>query len=179
MRMLGIAVGDHQALEKLYDLYSSYLYSLILGMLRQQELSEEILQDVFIATWKKAGSYSPEKGSVLSWLIRITRNKCIDETRRRDRRPETTDDGVFSFMADDRQKGPEDLIVESWKRKHVLESLNTLGDEEQRCLRLSYFDGLSHGEISELCEYPLGSVKTYIRRGMKNLTKKLKEQLTL
>lgn len=173
--MKRITGGDSRALEALYDLYSPHIYSYILGMMRQREVAEELLQDAFITVWKKAAGYSAEKGSVLSWILRVTRNKCIDEVRRSRRRPETTDGGDFSLTIDEGQSGPEELAVKSWEKEELQRCLEELAEAERRCLDQSFFNGLSHAEISELLDYPLGSVKTYIRRGMKNLADCLKK----
>lgn len=163
---------DGAALEELYDRHAAPVFSLAKRILRDQHAAEEVTQEVFILLWRKASTFRAQKSSVRSWLMRVTRNRSIDEIRKRDRRSEIPTEDV-SREIDRSQPDPDEILDDALNRERVLDALNQLSTKERRVLVLSYFDGLSHRQIAEKTGLPLGTVKTDIRRAMKQLREKL------
>ncbi len=161
-----VAVADVNALETLYDRYSSLIYSVALFIVRDSPTAEEITQDIFIQIWNKASLYRPEKGKVVSWLTRMARNRSIDLLRRRDIRPEghsaELGEEMLAYFASD-GLGPEQMVETGQQRELIVQAVRQLPREQRRVLALAYFLGCSHQEISALLDEPLGTVKTRLR----------------
>ena len=170
------AQGDAHALEVLYDRYSRVVFSFALRIVNDQLIAEELLQEVFFRAWQQGGSFRASKGTFLTWLLSITHNMAIDEVRKRKRRPQRSDsddpDVVLEGMAD---LGPsvEDEVWSRTLRERIARALDTLPDAQREAIELAYFRGMTHREIAERLDEPLGTIKTRMRLGMQ----KLRDQL--
>ncbi len=163
------------ALAELYDRYARLVFSLALQMLHDRAASEEIVQDVFGNVWKSAHDYAPARGKFISWLISITRHRCIDELRRCRTRPatESVDESPFRELP-----GEDDPAAEaerSLDRTRLRQALAQIPEEQQLVIEMAFFAGLTQEEIAAECRLPLGTVKTRIRLGMQKLRDLLKE----
>jgi RNA polymerase sigma-70 factor (ECF subfamily) len=157
------AAGDADALEALYELVAPRLFGLLLRMLRRQALAEEALQDVFLSVWRGAGQYQPGRGSALAWLTSLARNRAIDLLRRERLAPV-----LMPELPD--HPAPDSEATDSPASASALQRcLGRLSDEQQRCLQFAYVGGRTHGEIAELTGKALGTVKSWIRRGLLSL----------
>jgi RNA polymerase sigma-70 factor (ECF subfamily) len=163
-RMLrACARGDAGALEALYELVAPQLFGLLVRMLRRRALAEEALQDVFLAIWRGAGQYQPGRGSALAWVTCMARYRAIDLLRRERLAPVLMPEPPDIPAA-------EGEVVESPATSHALtRCLARLSDDQQRCLQFAYVGGRSHDEIAELTGKALGTVKSWIRRGLLSL----------
>jgi RNA polymerase sigma-70 factor (ECF subfamily) len=154
------AAQEATALEPLYDLAAPQLFGLLLRMLRRRALAEEALQEVFLAVWRGAGQYQSARGSAFAWLTGIARNRAIDLLRRERMGPvllaELPDVPAPEPAGEDAQPGAQALQ----------RCLALLSAEQQRCLQFAYLAGRTHEEISQLTGTPLGTVKSWIRRGL-------------
>jgi RNA polymerase sigma-70 factor, ECF subfamily len=167
--LLRTSRGDRQAFEQLYLETSPTLYAVALRLLRQREAAEEVVQEVFMTLWHAAGQYDTKRGSVRTWLTTITRNRCIDRLRRpANQQTEDYDDDMLSTPE---HHNPLHQVVEDDDRSVLLGCMQTLTEQQQRCIALAYFDGMTHQEVSSELTIPLGSAKTWIRRGLDALKK--------
>ena len=168
--------GDPSALEVLYDRYSRVVFSFALRIVNDAQIAEEVLQEVFFRAWQQGGSFRASKGTFLTWLLSITHNMAIDEVRKRKRRPQRSDsddpDVVLAAVAD---TGPsvEDEVWSRALRERIARALDTLPAAQREAIELAYFRGMTHREIADTLDEPLGTIKTRMRLGMQ----KLREQL--
>lgn len=176
--MEAIGRGEMHALEDLYDRYSTLVYSVSLRVLRDPQLAEDVVQEVFLRLWRQPASFDPERGRFISWLMSVTRNRALDEVRRLSRRlraeePETEDRPIEAIRRRDRLDDPA-LGVELREQREVVQAAMTrLPPEQRRAIELAYFSGLTQTEISDVTGEPLGTVKTRIRLGMRKLREAL------
>lgn len=163
------AQGNKQAFEQLYQATSGKLFSVSLHLLRRNDWAEDVLQDAYVRIWHNAGDYHAEKGSVMSWMISITRYRALDLLKSRRVKAEHLDisDELPDEMADEVQPGEAIGLVRD--RVKLDDCMQGLTDEHRQSIQLAYFNGLSHQEITEHTGSPLGSVKSWIRRGLTQL----------
>ncbi len=159
-----------QALEVLYQRYSSAVYSLALHMLRDAGAAEEVAQDTFFNVWRRASSYRPDRGKVTAWLFSIEHHRVIDEFRRRKRREQAqVVYDVDLIRQTDDVGDPVQYAMSQLRQGVVKEALSGLRPEQREVVVLAYYGGLTHSEIAERLGQPLGTVKTRMRLGLKKL----------
>ena len=164
----GVNRGDEESLVQLHQQYVNLVYSVAYRVLGDQQAAEEVTQDTFMRFWKKSESYDPDKGRFTTWLLTVTRRLAIDVLRQRQRREPQS--GML-FMDEDPSlwesvplaDGATDL------RRTLKSVLNQLPSDQRDLIELVYFYGMSHTDIAETLELPLGTVKTRIRLGMQKL----------
>lgn len=164
--MQRLVAQDQTALSELYERYGRLVYSFSLRVLQNATLAEEATQDTFLKVWNNPSSWNPELGKLVSWLLTITRYTAIDRMRRERRvAPGTT------FSLDDMKYEPGDSAEEpDWSDGEVLRSLlQQLPPEQRELLELAYFQGMTHTELAEALQLPLGTVKTRLRIGLQRL----------
>lgn len=163
-----IADGDHKAFLQVYDRFADQVYGLAMKMLGRKMKAEDVTQEAFIKLWEKAHTYDPQRGSLSTWLLTITRYTALDRIRREERSPDRgghdfDPEETFPFAA---YSEAGDLAA----RKDSLRfAVKDLPPEQARVIELAYFQGLSHSQIAEYEDIPLGTVKTRIRLGMDKL----------
>jgi RNA polymerase sigma-70 factor (ECF subfamily) len=165
-----LAGGDEHALARLYDITNRIIYGLALRILGDSSSSEDVTMEVYLQVWRTAGSYDPERGSVLSWLIMSMRSRAIDCLRSRKARRADFEENVDD-VADlsDSGPSPEMASVEGARSRIVRQALAQLSPDQREAIELAYFSGLSHTEVAVHADLPLGTVKTRIRLGMLHL----------
>ena len=162
-----VANGDQRAFLALYDRYSDRVYALALRMLRNQMLAEEVVQDAFLKLWSRAGQYLTERGPLLIWLLTIARRTALDRLRLESRRP-TLSDGNDPELAWELTPEPESTSEEArWHSLYL--AVRSLPEDQRSVIELAYYQGLSHSEIAETLNLPLGTVKTRLRAAMHHL----------
>lgn len=171
-----MAQGDQQALAELYDTTSPLINGLLLRILEHAEDAEEVLLDVYMKAWKNAAAYSQKRGSVQAWLIIMARNTAIDRIRHRRAQPRTV--GIepetgFEFPAP--EASPEMQTAAAMRRRRVQRLLQELPPEQREAVVLAFFGGLSHAELAERLNEPLGTIKSRIRMGLIRLRALLEE----
>jgi RNA polymerase sigma-70 factor (ECF subfamily) len=168
-----IAGGDGQALAALYDATSRTVYGLLLRILSDPSAAEEVLLDVYSQVWRRAGSYSPERGKPLAWLTTIARSRAIDRVRRGRQEQQLTaplDEAARAAEGESVEEG-----VRAGEVRAVLRAaLERLAPEQREVIELAYYGGMSHSEIAAARGLPLGTVKTRTRLGMMRLREMLK-----
>jgi len=161
--LAGLATGDRDAAQAFVERFRRRVFGLALTILHDERAAEDVAQDAFLRAWRHGGSYDARRGSVLAWLLTITRNLAVDTLRAR--RPVFVDPHLLAdLVATDR--GPEDRAVGSSEVARVLASIRELPVEQQRALLLASFYGQTAKEIAKIEGIPLGTAKTRIRTAM-------------
>lgn len=167
-----IARGEVDALERLYDRYGPLVFSVSLRVLHDNHLAEDVVQEVFHRLWRQPTSFDPSRGRFISWMMSVTRNRALDELRRRNRRfrsEERDEDPEREIAGGDRFDDPEVGVVLAEMRTVVRAAMTRLPAAQREVIELAYFGGLTQLEIAERTGDPLGTVKTRIRLGMRRL----------
>jgi RNA polymerase sigma-70 factor (ECF subfamily) len=174
-----VALKQADALSELYDRYGRLVFSIAFNSVGDQATAEEIVQDVFTRVWNKANTYDASISSLSTWLIRITRNRAIDELRKHKTHPERYPIGWSEVSLSERptSPGPEEETELSLRQKFVRDALETLPANEKDLLALAYFKGYSQSKIADLLGIPLGTVKTRVRKAMQTLRLVLSEAI--
>ena len=161
-----VAARDRAAFLALYDRYAGRVYGLCLRMLQDSAAAEEVSQETFLKLWARAGQFDPSRGALVSWLLTIARRSALDRFRREARRPRRQPDDSDEGL--DRIPDPSSESEEArWGSLRL--ALQELPAEQRSAIQLAYYQGLSHREIAEFLDIPLGTVKTRIRLGMQRL----------
>lgn len=157
--------GNESAFEELYTLCSTQLYSVLLRILNIEAVAEEMLQDTFVNIWQKAGTYVPDSGSPMTWMVSIARHQALDQLRRRSSREarERTDAHSIIESIPDPTKSAQAMSEDAHLLLHCLEQLPP---ETRRCVVSAYCEGYSYDELSAQHDRPLGTIKSWIRRGL-------------
>lgn len=166
--------GSESAFEELYRLCSRQLYGLLLRILRIEAIAEEALQDSFIKIWQKAGTYVPEYGSPMTWMCSIARHLALDVLRRRGIREdhERADEFGRVEATPDVTKPLHEMNEDA---APLMRCLEQLPNNISNCLVRAYCEGYSHEELAKKNGAPIGTVKSWIRRGLISLRKCLDE----
>ena len=168
-----IAAGDHDALAELYDRHARPIYSLALRILQNQADAEDIVQEVVSQAWRQASRYDATRGNVAAWLLTLARSRAIDRLRARRARPDRgAGELALTDIAD--QTAAIDLqLLSAEQVARVRAALDALPLLQRMAIELAYYEGLTHVEIAERLEQPLGTVKTRIRLAMMKLREAL------
>ncbi len=165
-RLLSLSgLGDKEAFQRLYALSSPRLYSVCLKITGRSDLAEEALQDAFVNIWHHAQNYRPDKSAVMTWMTTIVRNKCFDILRRYPQEAELIDDAFYENWASG-DLGPFEKLSEKSELNELLSCMKKLSPTQRQTITLSYFHGMSHEQLSQHLVQPLGSIKTWLRRGL-------------
>lgn len=168
---LGIAQGDKGALARLYDLLGKPLYSLALRITGDAAEAQDVVHDVFIQLWNRAGAYQPERGSFFAWAATLTRNRALDRVRMHRRRGEIVRESAADILpaGDTSDFDSGDALWLREKAGAVRHALADLPNEQRTAIELAFFSGLTQQEIAQRLGDPLGTVKARIRRGLLRL----------
>jgi RNA polymerase sigma-70 factor (ECF subfamily) len=164
--------GSQIALKRLYELESRRLYGIAVRIVRRPEIAADVLQEAFVQIWQNAAAFSAERGSGAAWLTGIVRYRALDAIRRLGREIPSDDPalGDEAIEPDVIEKMGASAEAEALRR-----CLKLLDGDQQRCIALAFVDGLSHSQIAERIKAPLGSVKSWIRRGLLSLRRCLEQ----
>lgn len=174
-----IALGDRAAFDTLYRCTSSHLLAVVLRIQHDRAQAEEVLQEVYINVWRAAQSFNPALSQPSTWLISIARNRAIDSLRRKASSPDTLSstargsddedgDDMLDHLADD-APGPLEQLALATRARALEHCMQSLSAEQKSSLALAYYQGLSHSEVAEQMGHPLGTIKSWVRRGMQSL----------
>ncbi|WP_310467313.1 sigma-70 family RNA polymerase sigma factor [Sphingomonas sp.] len=163
-----VAAGDRAALSDLYRRTSAKLYGICARLLGSNADAEDVLQDVYVTVWRKADRFDAAKASPITWLAVIARNKAID--RLRARRLPTAQLDAAGDIADDSASAFE-LVDQAREQRRVAECLEQLDDKPRAMIRAAFLDGATYPELATREAVPLGTMKSWIRRGLLSLRK--------
>ncbi len=175
-----VAGGDEVAFSALYDRYAGPVYSLLLRVVADRQVAEELTQEVFWRVWRRAGGYDPARGRPASWVLGMAHHAAVDELRRRRARPALTHDdpgAVRSLLeAADTSPDAHALVLRGIGRDEIAGALAGLPGSQRECVDLAYFGGLTQSEIAGIQDVALGTVKSGMCRGLRNLRAGLQER---
>jgi RNA polymerase sigma factor (sigma-70 family) len=165
------ARSEESALAELYDRYGRTAYGLALRVLRDQALAEDAVQEAFLAVWRTASRFVPERGKASTWILTLVHRRAVDAVRHEQRR-----------RTDPLERAPEPSVEgvdeDAWlrlQRERVQEALRRLPDAQREALELAYYGGLSQSELAERLGQPLGTIKSRMFGGLSQLREMLGE----
>ncbi len=161
--LTAIAVGDRQALKSLYGAIAPRLFAILVRMVRRREVAEDLLQDTFVTIWKKAHQFDSRRGNARAWLFSMTRRKAIDRLRVANRESLGLEGDVASFESTDELWAPG---LDSETQITLGRAIDALRPEVSRAMKLCYYHGLTHEELADELKVPLGTAKSWIKRGL-------------
>lgn len=166
--LLQVAEGDEQALERLYRQTSSRLFGICLRLLLDRSDAEDVLQEVYVGIWNRAGQFDANRASAISWLTTIARNKAID--RLRARRASGRHASIDSIdLEADPTASPDALAETAGERRRLDHCIERLEPGRKILIRTAFFDGATYQELATRSGTPIGTVKSWIRRGLMQL----------
>ena len=159
-----VARSDQEALAELYDRFGRVAYGLALRVVRDEKLAEDAVQEAFLAAWRNADRFMPERAKATTWLLTLVHRRAVDLVRREDRRraeplPETS---AASDSAED----------DAWlrfERERVQSALRRLPDQQREALELAYYGGFTQSELAERLGQPIGTIKSRMFAGLTRL----------
>ena len=165
-----LATGRHESLGRLYRRYASLIFNVAACSL-DRGAAEEIVQDVFLAVWRNATVFTPERGTFRSWVLQIAHFRILNELRLRRRRPQVQPDpdGLLLASLVDGGPEPEELAWRGSLRSVMESALQELPPSQRQAVDLAFLKDLSHEEVAAALGIPLGTVKTRIRSGLQKL----------
>jgi len=165
------ARSEQSALSELYDRYGRPAYGLALRVLRDDALAEDAVQEAFLALWRTAARFVPERGKASTWILTLVHRRAVDLVRREERR-----------RADTLEHAPEPggggVEEEAWlrlQRERVQDALKQLPDQQREALELAYYGGFTQSELAERLGQPLGTIKSRMFIGLSRLRELLGE----
>jgi RNA polymerase sigma factor (sigma-70 family) len=170
-----MGLGDHDAACAFVRRFEGRVYGLAVLILRDSTLAEDIAQEAFTRAWRNAGAYDPRRGTVLTWLLSITRNLAIDALRLRHQAP-TPAETMATLQIPSTDPGPADITLRTERVRDVRGAVAQLPDHQRRALVLSAFFGQTAQEIAAFEGIPLGTAKTRIRTALLKLKPMLIEE---
>jgi len=162
-----VASGDRDAFAALYDRFSKPLFSFALRIVGNPADAEDVLQEVFVQLWEKAGQFDPSQGKPFTWSVTMTRNKAIDRLRSSQRRNRLVEEATLADPASDVVETGKAIGTDEATR--IRTAVNTLPADQRQAIEMAFFGGLTHHQIAEKIREPLGTIKARIRRGMLKL----------
>lgn len=160
-----IAAGDRQAFRILYEAAGPKLFAITLRMLKARDKAEDVLQDAFVKIWERSWQYDPAKGEAMAWLATVTRHTALDQMRKQPRMQVAFDEAIVDEI--DGQLGQ--LTETMGEAGDLRRCLSALREDYRKAVVLAYVNGLTHEELAEQFGKPMGTVKSWVRRGLEQL----------
>ena len=158
---------DRTAFRDLYALTSAKLFGICYRICGERQAAEDVLHDVYLTIWKRAGAYEPHRASPITWLATIARNRAIDWRRAQAVRRSTPIEDALPIL-DGAPLASETMVAD--EEAHRLHGcLDGLEDRQRGAIRTAFFDGVTYAELAERESVPLGTMKSWVRRGLAKL----------
>ena len=174
-----VALGDRAAFASLYKDCSAHLFGVILRIQADPAHAEDLLQDIFVNIWRTAQTFDAARAQPLTWLTSIARHRAIDSLRRRKTEVDTLSsqlpgdddeqglDLISAIASDD--PSPFELLAQAAQARSITHCLDELSADQQQCVSLAFYQGLSYREVAQHLTQPLGTVKSWVRRALGSL----------
>ncbi len=165
--LINVGHEDRAAFAEVYRLTAAKLYGICLRICGDKEAAQDVLHEVYLIAWRRAGSYQPGLSSPITWLSTIARNRAVDWHRAKARRPAAPLAEADMVLAD--IPAADDMMVRDELITRLTECLAALETKQRDAIRTAFYDGLSYPELAERRDVPLGTMKSWIRRGLMQL----------
>src|SRR5262245_62538342 len=159
---------DRDAFSRLYQASAAKLYGVAVRILRREDWAEEVLQECYVSIWTHAPDYRPGLAAPMTWMTSIVRNRCLDWLRR-PRLEVADEEGAIVEATESDEPGPLAELERAKDAQAVGRCLKELEARQRQAIALAFYDGLSHAELAGHLRQPLGTVKTWVRRGLLKL----------
>jgi RNA polymerase sigma-70 factor (ECF subfamily) len=166
--LVRVAAGDRAALRIVYDDTSTKLFGVCLRILNDRSEAEDVLQDVYVTVWRKAGTFDPGRASPITWLVAIARNRSIDRLRAGAAR-RRTDPIEMAEHVPDAAPAAVELLQQAQEHARLATCLGELEERHATAIRSAFMDGLTYEELAGRMNVPLGTMKSWVRRGLLKL----------
>ena len=163
------ALKNQRAFAELYERTAPQLFGVALRILRRRDWAEEVLQECYVSIWSHAGDYAVQKSAPLTWMTSIVRNRSLDWLRRPQREATGGEYDVAVDAWQDETPGPLERLAAASDAAALERCLQQLEPKQRQSIMLAFFHGLSHSELAGHMKQPLGTVKTWVRRGLERL----------
>ena len=168
-----LMAGDEAALGECYDQYSSFVYGLILRVVRDPKAAEDVTQDVFLCLWERPGLFEPEKGALRTWLGTLAHRRAVDHVRREEAR-RRRDASVLSRVT--RTPDVDEMALALVTAERVREALAELPCEQRQAIELAYFEGKTYREVAVVMNIPEGTAKSRLRLALRRIASMLEAE---
>jgi len=168
-----ISLADENAMADFYDVTSGKVYAVALHITGSPEAAEEIVEDVYMQVWRDAGKYDSERSRVMTWLQTICRSRALDYLRRCEKAETHPDPDKLNSSVQIVDNDPVDLLMVTERDSVIHAAMQELSSVQRQLVTLAFFKGMSHQQISDHIEMPLGTVKTHIRKAITCLQRSL------
>jgi RNA polymerase sigma-70 factor (ECF subfamily) len=162
------ASGDRQALRFVYDATSAKLFGVVLRILKDRSEAEDVLQEIYLTIWRKGGDFDSSRASPISWLVAIARNRAIDRLRSGSQLRRSAPLEEAAEVADLAPLA-SDLLEAEGERNKLSGCLDELEERQSQAIRAAFMDGFTYEQLAESANVPLGTMKSWIRRGLMRL----------
>lgn len=159
---------DRAAFGRLYEATSAKLFGVAVRILRREDRAEEVLQECYVSIWTHAPEYRPALAAPMTWMTSIVRNRCLDSLRR-PRHEVSDEDGAAAESTPSPDPGPLAELERAKDAQALARCLKGLEAKQRQAIALAFYDGLTHSELARHLREPLGTVKTWVRRGLLRL----------
>lgn len=166
--MLRLADGDKDALQEIYQATRVKLFGICLRILGDQKEAEDALQDVYLNLWRRADRYDPERASPISWLAVIARNRALDHLRTGKVRGGAVPVEEANPLPDEAPLA-DSMMIDAERNAQIHTCLSGLDKKTEPHIRAAFFDGQTYAQLAEIADVPLGTMKSWIRRGLQKL----------
>ena len=160
--------ASQAAFAMLYQSTSAKLFGVALRILRREDWAEEVLQECYVNIWNHCANYKLQLAAPMTWMTSIVRNRSLDWLRRPHKEDATDDDAVFDAV-ESPEPGPLALLEQSTEARAIAGCMARLDDKQRKAVSMAFYEGLTHTELAEKMGEPLGTVKTWVRRGLTKL----------
>lgn len=169
------AAGDAAAFQTFYDRTSAKLFGIVLRILGERGEAEDVLQDVYVTIWRKAAAFDASRASPITWIATIARNRAIDRLRARAVRPTAPVEAAGEVA--DPAPGADTLLAAAGEAALVRGALDSLEPRHAAAIRACYFEGLTYEALAAREQVPVGTLKSWVRRGLVRLRGQLEAAL--
>ncbi|MHA6718529.1 sigma-70 family RNA polymerase sigma factor [Sphingomonas sp. RS6] len=162
--LAGVARGERTALRTVYDLTAAKLMGVCLRICQDRDVAEEVMQEVYLKVWRSAGRFDAARASPITWLCTIARNTALDSRRVRGLGEAAPVDAALD-LPDDRPSA--DALIEAGETQaRILDCIDALDEHQRGAIRSAFFHGMTYPELAQRAAVPLGTMKSWIRRGL-------------
>jgi len=171
------ALHDRQAFKRLYELAGPRLFGVLIRLVRVRAVAEEMLQECFVSIWQSSGSYRSSRSQPMTWMTSIARNRALDYLRSSHHKTTVYDDDEQRLLeVADETPGALDGLLAQAEARALRDCLGALDVKTQQCIAAAFYRGLTHDQVAAECGAALGTVKSWIRRGLERLRRCLDGQ---